>query len=194
MTMIQAQLRSPVLAAIHARRSVSPRRLGPPGPRRDHLATIVEAGLAAPDHGGLQPWRVLHLDSLALAEAFADALRARQPGVSEADIAREQDKALNAPVQLALVGRVDPAHCAIPPHEQWIAIGATLQSMLLAVEALGFGAKIISGTRCADPVIRQRLRLAATECLIGFISVGTVIEPPLPRPTPHAGQVLAAWP
>lgn len=194
MTLFQAQLHAPVLAAIQARRSVSPRRLGPPGPRARQLATIVEAGLAAPDHGRLRPWRVLHLNREALAEAFVEALHAQKPDVIEVNVTRERDKALNAPVQLALIGSVEPDHCSIPAHEQWIAIGTALQSMLLAVEALGYGAKINSGSRCDDLTIRAKLGVTEQECLIGFISIGTVADPPPPRQPVRAADALARWP
>lgn len=47
------------IAALLERRSVSPKRLGAPGPTLDHLDLILQAALRAPDHGGLVPWRVI---------------------------------------------------------------------------------------------------------------------------------------
>ncbi len=38
---------------------VAARRLQPPGPNPDELDAILQAGLRAPDHGGLHPWRVI---------------------------------------------------------------------------------------------------------------------------------------
>ncbi len=194
MNAIQRHMPSPILAAIHGRRSVSPRRLRPPGPSLAVLRDIAAAGLAAPDHGLLRPWRLLNLDREALAHAFAAALTARRADASDEELARERGKALNAPVQLALVARVDACHADIPVHEQWIAVGTALQNMLLAIEAHGFGAKIVSGYRCEDPVIRDWLGIADVERLAGFISVGTVADPPRPRTMTNPESVLAIWP
>ena len=194
MSVIRTPQRSPVLAAIHARRSVSPRRLGPPAPTAEDISRLTTAALAAPDHGRLRPWRLIVPVAERLADLFEQALLARLPDAVEERRRHEREKALDAPAQLILVARIDDAHPAIPAHEQWIAVGAALQSLLLAVEALGFGAKILSGERATDPVIHRSLDLAANESVVGFIALGTVTEPPGARaPADHAA-VVSNWP
>ncbi len=48
-----------VLALIHSRRHISPKRLGDPGPDREQIEKILGAAGAAPDHGFLTPWRLM---------------------------------------------------------------------------------------------------------------------------------------
>ncbi|MFS2053738.1 nitroreductase family protein, partial [Variovorax sp. CT11-76] len=48
-----------ILEVLLTRRSVSPRRLQPPGPNPEELDGLLQAGLRAPDHGALHPWRVI---------------------------------------------------------------------------------------------------------------------------------------
>jgi nitroreductase len=183
-----------VLAAIHHRRSVSPRRLVPPGPMQQDMMHLAEAALAGPDHGLLRPWRLLVPVPERLADLFEQSLLARQPDASEERRRHERDKAFNAPAQLILIARVDRAHPTIPAHEQWIAIGAALQNILLAAEALGYGAKMLSGERAADPVLHEGLALSPEEAVVGLIALGTVGEPPRSRPAADPGEALAAWP
>lgn len=51
--------RRTLVAPLLERRSVSPKRLRAPGPCAHDMALVAQAGLHAPDHGGLHPWRLL---------------------------------------------------------------------------------------------------------------------------------------
>lgn len=194
MSVIRPQRQSPVLSAIHRRRSVSPRRLVAPAPGADDIARLAEAALAAPDHGLLQPWRLLWPAPERLADLFEQVLISRHPEAPAERRQREREKATNAPLQLILVARIDAAHPAIPVHEQWIAVGAALQNILLAAEALGYGAKILSGERAADPAVRAGLGLEEKEVVVGYIALGTVAAAPEPRPRPDLRNGLSRWP
>ena len=43
---------------LRTRRSVVVRNLSGPGPSKDQLNAIIEAGLRVPDHGKIGPWRI----------------------------------------------------------------------------------------------------------------------------------------
>ena len=63
------------LDAILTRRTVPPAKMGPPGPGEADLRRILAAGVAAPDHGLLRPWRFLVVRGAGrerLGELFAD--------------------------------------------------------------------------------------------------------------------------
>ena len=47
------------LTLIHSRQHVSPKRLVAPGPNAEQIAMILGAAGAAPDHGRLNPWRLI---------------------------------------------------------------------------------------------------------------------------------------
>ena len=49
------------LAALLTRRSVSPRRLAPPGPENADIERMLQVAMRGPDHGGLRPWRVIEV-------------------------------------------------------------------------------------------------------------------------------------
>ena len=43
---------------LRTRRSVLVRNLSDPGPSKEELNAIIEAGLRVPDHGKIGPWRI----------------------------------------------------------------------------------------------------------------------------------------
>ena len=182
----------PALQALLARRSVSPKRLGAPGPTPAQLGWIVRAGLRAPDHGGLVPWRVIDFaagDRVALADLFAQEKLRRDPLASADDVQRARAHATHAPALLAFVVCIR-AGVTVPAHEQWLAAGAALGNMLGAIHALGFGGIVLSGDRCSDALLTRELGLRDAEQLAGFISVGSVLKAP---PTAAHKELAAVW-
>ena len=183
------------VAPLLKRRSVSPKRLKGPGPTLEELDLIVQAALRAPDHGSLQPWRVLEFRSeqrAELADCFAQEKLRRDPLTSKADLNRARAHATLAPVLLGFI--VAPkSRTRIPVREQWLAAGAALCNLLNAADQLGYGAIMLSGERCFDTVLTAQLGVAADEFLAGFISIGRVAEaPPKPRQVLPA-QVWSCW-
>ena len=99
-------------------------------------------------------------------------------------IARE--RALAGPCLVAVTARIDAGN-AIPPHEQWIAVGAALQNFMLAASSMDYVAKVVSGKRVSSDALRGFFQLDAGEHLVGFIAIGTSTQPPreLPRKPPE---------
>lgn len=184
-----------LLSTMLSRRSVSPRRLGPPGPSEAQLGLMVDAALRAPDHGRMLPWRLIDFDDAqrtALAQLFEDEKCRRTPDATPQDIERARAHATQTPAMLAFVVRPDPA-AKVPVHEQWLAAGAALGELLLAAHAMGFGAIVLSGERCKDEILRQALGIAPAETLAGFVSIGTVAVPPPPAARVDRDRVLSSW-
>lgn len=184
-----------VVGTLLSRRSVSPKRLQGPGPGREMVNTILDAGLRAPDHGGLLPWRVVEFpaDSReALADLFEAEKVRRDPLVSNEDRVRAREHALHAPVVLAFVVRPE-RHPLVPKHEQLLCAGAALGNMLMAAHALGFGASMLSGERCSDDTLREALGVLAEETLAGFVSIGTIAKAPSPAKKPSRERVWCEW-
>jgi nitroreductase len=185
-----------VIDAILKRRSVAPRRLTAPGPQEAEVKLIVQAALAAPDHGRLRPWRFVLVrpqDREALAEAFAAAARELDPNAAAEMVDREAEKARHGPVLVAVIVQIAGDHPVAPEAEQWASAGAAVQNMLLAAEDLGFRAMIVSGRKVATTALRKAFDLANDEHLMGFVAIGTpsAESPPITRPEPEAH--LSVW-
>lgn len=187
--------REAALAPLLERRSVSPKRLQGPGPAAQDIDLILRAALRAPDHGGLHPWRVLEFRAphrLALADLFEEEKRRRDPLVSTGDLQRAREHATRAPALLAFV--VSPrVRSKIPAREQWLAAGAALGNLLNAAHQLGFGAIVLSGERCYDPIFTAGLGIKVDEFLAGFISLGSITDAPPSKGAALSSEVWSCW-
>jgi len=175
------------LTLIHSRQHVSPKRLGDPGPDAAQIELIFGAAGAAPDHGRLNPWRLIVIPPERrplLGEAFAAALIERDNAATKAQVEEARGKALRGPFLLLVVARLDPALGDAHPQERMVSAGCAIQNMLLAAHAMGFGAGLSSGRALYAAHIRSLFRLSAHEQPLCFLSVGTVTRSKSVRPRP----------
>lgn len=178
---IEDAARADALRLLVTRFSVSPKHLGEPGPSDDELSLVALAALRAPDHDKLVPFRfvVARGEGLQrLAELFVDYGRRR--GKDGAELHAERARAVQAPVVLAVIARIDHRNENVPAHEQWASVGGAISNALTALHVMGYGAKMLSGSRTADPQIANSF-CRPGETLVGWISVGTPRVPPRPR-------------
>ncbi|WP_310384123.1 nitroreductase [Roseateles sp.] len=182
------------LQALLSRYSVGPKHLTEPGPSLADLHLMVEAALRAPDHAELLPFRFKLVRAEArtrMAELFAAAGRAA--GKDEAGAAIDAERALRAPVTVAVLARIDLGHPLVPAHEQWACVGGALTNFLNAAHLLGYGGKMLSGAKVRDAAVMAAF-CGPGETLLGWIALGT----PLRRaagPSRKGGveQALSEW-
>lgn len=184
----------PVLHSLLSRHSLGGKHLTEPGPDDAALARMAEAALHAPDHAGLVPFRFVVVrgeQRQRLAALFADA--ARDAGKDASGIALDAERALQVPVTVAVMARIDPGHPQVPAHEQWCAVGGALAMFLQAAHALGYAGKMLSGHKVRHPAI-QAAFCAPGEMLVGWVSLGTAARPlkASPRRLQQA-DVLQPW-
>jgi len=178
------------------RRSVAVKRLGPPAPSEVELRQILSAALTAPDHGALRPWRVVLCTPESrdrLAELFVAAKLSLDPAATELELAREREKALRPPVLLALVAAPKPGLEKVPEVEQIASAGAALQSILLAAHGLGYGAIMLSGSRCAAENARAALCVQGGETILGLISIGSIVDTPRLASRPSLSDIMRTY-
>jgi nitroreductase len=182
-----------VIPTLLSRASV--KLLGEPGPGDAELRLIFEAAVRAPDHGKLRPWRFFVIRGDArrqLSELFAAGVKRREPGANEAQIEKEREKPLRAPMTIAVVAKTVVGH-KIPEIEQALSAGAAAMNMLNAIHALGFGAKWVTGANCYDPEFKRAFGLDATDQMVGFIHVGTPMEKSAPADRPDPAEFVVEW-
>ena len=175
------------------RASVS--ELTEPAPDGSELDLILQAGLRAPDHGKLRPWRFVLIRGAAR-QAWADtvvaALQAREPDAPEPVIAKQRNRVLNAPLIIALGVKLRLGH-KIPEIEQMLSVGAGAMNMLNAAHALGYGAVWLTGANAFDPRVVEALGLDRTDKLAGFLFVGTPKAVPVTTRRPELAQHVIEW-
>lgn len=160
-----------------------------PVPEGAALEAILTAGLRVPDHGKLEPWRLLvlarpALDRLAgVAEAVARGQGLEGEALVER-IAKGRGQFDASPLCVAVV--CSPiGHPKVPLAEQQASAAAVCLSLVNAALASGFGAAWITGWVAHDRAfLDQALGLAKAETLAGFVHIGTRkgAAPARPRP------------
>lgn len=184
----------PALDMLLSRQSVGIKHLAEPGPDDAQLRQMADAALRAPDHAGLVPFRFAVIRGAARGQLAALYVRAaRDAGKDEASVRLDAERALRAPVTLAVIARLDLGHPQVPAHEQWACVGGALTNLLNAAHALGFGGKMLSGAKARDPNI-VRAFCGPGETLLGWIALGTPARSPAnPHAKSAAARVLAPW-
>lgn len=185
----------PALQALLGRYSLGVKHLGEPGPGDPALALMTEAALRAPDHAGLVPYRFKVVRGAArerLAALFVQV--AQEAGKGEEGARLDAERAMRAPVTLAVVARIDLGHPVVPAHEQWVAVGGALANLLQAAHLLGFAGKMLSGAKVRHPAV-QAAFCGPGETLVGWVALGTPLRPPAPgHAKPGVASVLVEWP
>ncbi len=189
-------LTNPVVAALMARRSGNARALAAPGPDRGTLDTIVLTASRAPDHGRMLPFRFLEITNSARGR-LADLLEASSlvlnPDLPAPEIERAREKAVQGPVILAVIARIEADHPKIPASDQWLAVGCALENLLLAVQSFGFAAAVRSGKFLDTPPMREGFGIGANEHLVSLVAIGTPTDWPPQKPKPALEAVFARW-
>jgi nitroreductase len=157
---------------------VSAVKLGAPGPSRDHLDQILRAGMRAPDHGRLKPWRFVVLEGeqrAKLADAMADMLRRKAPQATQAQLDAERAKPMRAPTIVVVAARI--AKGKIPEIEQIASVAAGVQNMFLVAHALGYGAMWKTGAAAYDAEVKTALGLLPQDHIVALLYLGSVVTP-----------------
>ncbi len=148
-----------------------------PAPEGAELDLILDAGLRAPDHGRLRPWRFVLIRGAqrqAWADRLAEAAMARDPANGSA--MAEKSRAWVARTPLIIAIGVEMKEGKIPEIEQLLSAGAAAMNMLNAIHLLGYGGMWVTGANSYDPQVNKALGFEAPSRLVGFLGVGT------PRP------------
>ena len=174
---------------------ISPKELGEPAPDDAALRKIIAAALRAPDHGRLRPWRFIAIRGQGrnrLGDLLAASLARRNPDAG-AELERERQKALRAPLVLVVAAHITPSP-KIPAVEQLLSAGAAAQNILLACQALGYAAVWKTGAAVYDAGVKEGLGLGAGDVIAGLLNIGTPTAMP-PAPTPlDPADFLRVWP
>lgn len=176
-------------AALHflrTRRSRPAKTLTTPVPTKEELAPLLEAALRTPDHGKLEPWRLIVLEKTAMAR-LAELAAERAAALGLDDVQTEKGRAQFDIGNLAVVVVESPVDSPkVPMIEQTYSAGAVCLSLLNAALAAGWGANWLSGWPSHDRgFVETGLGLSPEERVAGIIHIGTEKMAPPERPRPN---------
>ncbi|MCU0829911.1 MAG: nitroreductase [Rhizobiaceae bacterium] len=188
------------LEFLAARQSIPVSQIGEPGPDDATLRAILTLGLRVPDHGRLEPWRLIVYrgEARALAgRAIANRLDARDGPLTPDERDREEKRLSRAPVVIGVVSS-PKAHPRIPEWEQFLSAGAVAFMITLAARAHGFASNWVTGWFSDDAEARRMLGVAPHERIAGFVHIGSFDGMFPERPRPDLDQLVndydGPWP
>ncbi|MBC7004959.1 NAD(P)H nitroreductase [Photobacterium sp. BZF1] len=144
-----------------------------PAPQGEALEAILRAGLRAPDHAGLTPWRFIVSQEdgrQKLADILVEA--ANSDGADDATIEKAGKSPFRAPMVITVVAKVSE-HDKVPVIEQHLSAGCAVQAMQLAAVAQGYAGFWRTGKWAYHPVVRQALGVEGDDMIVGFLYLGT---------------------
>lgn len=185
---------SPASAVDQLLGRASASRFGDAGPSRVQLDTLLASAVTAADHARLRPWRFVIMQGESrgrLAELLVQQVVADNPEASEAERQSAHQKAFRAPLVIALLCKPRVGH-KVPIVEQQSATAAAGAHLMLAANALGFGAAWKTGVAAYHPAVREGFGLDEQDSIIGFFYIG---EDASPRSLPRASadDVVEYW-
>ena len=170
-------------------------KLGAPAPSAGAVEVMLEAAARALDHGRLRPWRLILIEGDArrsFGEILAESLARRNSLAGEPVLAREREKALRAPLIIAVTTRCDRSG-KIPIVEQIVSAACAAHGLMLAAFAQGLGAFWRTGEAAYDEAVKGALGVGSDDLIIGFIYVGTDTGDAPSRSRPVVQELAHRW-
>jgi len=153
------------------RRSAS--RLAAPAPAGEALQNIIHAGMRAPDHGALQPWRFVIAENDGLTR-FSEVLRAAaiKDGADEKAIEKATQAPLRAPQIITVIATCKDSP-KVPQWEQLLSAGCAVHAMQMAALAQGFNGIWRTGAWTEHALVREAFGCREQDEIVGFLYLGT---------------------
>jgi nitroreductase len=179
------------LAFLKNRRSRAAKLFTDPVPSRDQLEEILTAAIRVPDHGKLEPWRLIVLQGAAFARLadLAEA-RARELGGDEEKIAKGRGQYDLGKLAVVVISspRSSPK---IPLSEQLASAAALCFGIVNAAEAAGWGASWLTGWPAHDATFAaQAYGCTDGETVAGIVHIATPPQDGPDRPRPDLARIV----
>ena len=184
-------MNQPAFDFLAQRRSHPATAFSGPVPDRAALLPILTAALRVPDHGKLEPWRLLVLQANAMPRlaTLADSY-ARGLGADNEKIAKGRGMYDWGQLAIVVISAPKPSD-KVPVSEQVLSAGALCMNIVNAAEAAGWGANWLSGWPSHDPAFaRAAFGCGAGETVAGIIHIGTYATEAPDRPRPDLAKTI----
>ncbi len=163
-----------------------------PAPNHQQLMTILQAGMSAPDHGGLMPWRFKiynHNNFNELQDIAITAKRHENPDIGDDEMQKTIGKLRRAPLVVAVWAQKQNQK-NIPMAEQVAAVNMAVAQQLLCASAMGFAAVYLTGWLAFSPIFHQHLGMGEQDEFCGFLYLGSFAQNPPAKTRPRVEQFI----
>jgi nitroreductase len=181
------------LAFLTERRSRPAKLFTDPVPDRDQLHHILTIATRVPDHGKLEPWRLIVVKGAAFARlADLAEVRARAMGGDGEKIAKGRGQFDLGRCAVVVIASPKPSD-KVPAREQTLSAGALCMNILHTATAAGWGACWLTGWPAHDRGFAEpAFGLKPQEFVAGIIHIATPAPDAPDRPRPDI-STLTTW-
>jgi nitroreductase len=179
------------LAFLSNRRSRPAKLFSLPVPTRDQLTEILTAAVRVPDHGKLEPWRLIVVQGAAF-RRLADLAEARaaELGGDAEMVAKGRGQYDLGKIAVVVIASPKPSP-KIPAVEQLMSAAALCFGIVNAAEAAGWGACWLTGWPAHDAAFAARaFGCTEGETVAGIVHIGTPPADGPDRPRPDLSKIV----
>ena len=173
----------------------SHRNLTDPIPSKDEMEKVFQAALRAPDHAWVRPSRFIQVSGAGLqklSDTFVEVAKESFEDLTDDKIEKYKNAPFRAPLIVILVSSKKD-HPKVPRIEQIISTGTAGQNIMLALNALGYGAIWRTGRFAFNAKISERLGLNDDQTIIGYIYIGTPKGKKKSLPKMNTEEYISVW-
>ena len=186
---------SPIIDFLLTRNSAPIPELRAPAPSDTEIETMLRAATRVPDHGRLEPWRFIIYRGdarIEIGKKLAELAERREGPLAEGRRNQELARFSRAPLVIGVVSSPKP-NAKIPQWEMFLSGGAAAMNLVIAANALGYGANWITNWYSDNEEGRALLGLAPHERVVGFIHIGSYDGPAPERPRPDVAKLYSDY-
>lgn len=158
------------LTLLTTRRST--KNLTAPAPDELQTEIMLQAATQVPDHGSLQPWRFIVINSESGMQRFRTLLNDTAAALNMGEQTIEKAKRVGnmAPMVVGVIASPKPGK---PEWEQHMSAGCAAYAVQLAAKAQGFDSVWLSGLWINTEQLRGAFECGEKEKIIALLMVGT---------------------
>lgn len=175
------------------RRSHPAKLFSGPVPDRDALIAILTAATRVPDHGKLEPWRLVVVDAPVMARLSVQAAaHAQSIGADAEQTAKARGQFDLGRLAVVVISSPKPSP-KVPVIEQVLSAGALCMNIVHAASAAGWGANWLTGWPSHDAAfIATAFGCTPLETVVGIVHIGSPGPDGADRPRPDL-RALITW-
>ena len=177
------------------RRSVLARKMSSEPIKDEDIKTILDAGIRVPDHGALNPWKIVVIKKEKLKtideEIILPEFKRENPNSNENNLQIEAKRLQRASVVLAVLS-TPIEHPKIPKWEMVLSSGAVCMNLLSCAQSLGYAAQWLTEWYAYNNKMLEYLGGRPNiDQISGFIYLGHKVEEPMERRRPEPTKVIS---
>jgi nitroreductase len=183
-----------IIKFLQSRRSITAKNMIDHNINEDDLDSILNCGIRVPDHGALNPWKLIVIKNNARLRIGNDILakefKINNPEATEEELDYERKRFCRANVIIAVLFK-PVSHPKIPLWEMELSSGAVCTTLLIAAQSLGYAAQWLTEWYAYSKAIIIELGgNPDTDKVAGFIYIGNKEKDPIERRRPKKENVI----